>query len=154
MSIKNIVSQQYKDKINRSVQKLADFPATPPEGWLKTVRNALGMSGAALASRLGVTKARIPKAEKDELSGSVTLKTMQNMAEAMNCKFVYAIIPNDSVDDIIWQQAQKKAKQQIDAAAVHMALEAQSLNNDQTQFEIERIAKELMQKMPQSFWRD
>jgi predicted DNA-binding mobile mystery protein A len=154
MSIKTIVSQQYRDKINQSAKTLADFPEIPPEGWLKTVRKALRMSGAALASRLGVTKARIPKAEKDELSGSLTLKTIQNMAEAMNCKFVYAVIPNDSVDSIIRQQALEKAKQQVEAAAIHMALEAQSLNNEQTKFEIERIANDLIQSMPPTFWHD
>jgi predicted DNA-binding mobile mystery protein A len=58
---------------------------------LKTVRKAIGMSGSQLANRLGVTKGRVSQAESAELSGSATLKSMHSMAQAMNCRFVYAV---------------------------------------------------------------
>jgi predicted DNA-binding mobile mystery protein A len=87
----------------RVLESLCDIH--PQEGWLRTVRNALGMSSTQLAKRLGVTKSRVSKAEQDEPSGSVTLKTMQSMAEAMDCKFVYAVVPNEDVEAIIQQRA-------------------------------------------------
>ncbi len=65
----------------------------PTEGWLKTLRLSLGMSGSQLALKLGVSKARVSRFEHDELTGSVTLKTMQSVAKAMNCRFVYAVVP-------------------------------------------------------------
>ena len=68
----------------------------------------LGMSGPQLAKRFGVTKARISKAEHDELSGSVTLKSMQAMAEAMGCRFVYAVIPELEVEEVIKKRAFRK----------------------------------------------
>ena len=159
MSIDKIVSKQYRDKVNQAVSlfgSLSVLPnrGLPREGWLRTVRTALGMSGTQLAKKLGVTKARISKAEQDEPHGSVTLKTMRSMAEAMDCKFVYAIVPKQNVEAVIKERALEKARAQVKAASTHMALEAQSLSKEQLEFEIERIAAQIIDKMPSDFWND
>ncbi len=154
MSIGKIVAKQYRDKVNQAVKQFGSLSMLPPEGWVRTVRTALGMSGSQLAARLGVSKARISKAEKDEPSGSVTLKTMHAMAEAMGCRFVYAVIPEKEVEEVIKQRAIKKAREQVKTAATHMALEAQSLSEEQLSFEIERIAAEIVEKMPANLWSD
>jgi len=142
------------DKVNQAVKQFGDFSIHPQEGWLRTVRNALGMSGSQLAKRLGVTKSRVSKAEQDELSGSVTLKTMQSMAEAMDCKFVYAVVPNNDVETIIKLRAKEKERLQVETASMHMALEAQSLSKEQLEFKIQRIAAQIVDKMPSDFWND
>ena len=159
MSIEKIVAKQYRDKVNQAVGQFRGLyvlpnHGLPKEGWLRTLRTALGMSGTQLAKRLGVTKARISKAEQDEPHGSVTLKTMQTMAEAMDCKFVYAIVPKQKVEDVIKQRAIEKARGQVKAASTHMALEAQSLSKEQLEYEIERIAAQMVDKMPSDFWND
>ena len=159
MSVDKIVAKQYRDKVNQAVSQfgsLSMFPnhVFPREGWLRTVRTALGMSGKQLGKKLGVTKARISRAEQDEPDGRVTLKTIQTMAEGMNCRFVYAIVPKQNVEDVIKERAIDKARAQVQAASTHMALEAQSLNKEQLEFEIERIAGQIMDKMPSDFWDD
>ncbi len=154
MSIEKMVAKQCRDKVNQAVKRFGGLFMHPQEGWLRTVRNALGMSGTQLAKRLGVTKARVSKAEQDEPSGSITLKTMQSMAQAMDCKFVYAVVPNKDVEAIIKQRAREKARLQVKAASTHMALEAQSLNKEQLEFEIERVAVQMVNKMPSDFWND
>ncbi len=154
MSIEKIVTKQYKNKVNQAVKQFGGFFLLPPEGWLRTVRTALGMSGPQLATRLGVSKARVSKAEKDEPAGSVTLRTMHSMAEAMGCRFVYAVIPDTEIEEVIKQRAIKKACEQVKTASTHMALEAQFLNEEQLNFEIERIAAEIVEKMPPDFWSD
>ncbi len=154
MSIEKIVAKQYRDKVNQAVSQFDGFSMLPQEGWLRTVRTALGMSGPQLAKRLGVTKARISKAEQDEPSGSVTLKTMQAMAEAMDCKFVYAVVPKQDVEDIIKQRAIEKAKVQVKSASTQMALEAQALSKEQLEYEVERIAAQIVEKMPSDLWNE
>lgn len=159
MSIDKIVAKQYRDKVNQAVSQFGSLSmlpnhGLPKEGWLRTVRTALGMSGTQLAKKLGVTKARISKAEQDEPHGSVTLKTMHTMAQAMDCKFVYAIVPKQNVEDVIKERAIEKARTQVKTASTHMALEAQSLSKEQLEFEIERIAAQIMDKMPSDFWND
>lgn len=159
MSIDKIVAKQYRDKVNQAASqfdRLSMLPdhGLPKEGWLRTVRTALGISGTQLGKKLGVTKARISKAEQDEPHGRVTLKTMQSMAEAMDCRFVYAIVPKQNVEAVIKQRAIEKARVQVKAASTHMALESQALNKEQLEFEIERIAAQIIDKMPSDFWND
>jgi predicted DNA-binding mobile mystery protein A len=153
MGVNKIVAKQYRDKVNQAYQKLGSL-SMPPEGWLRTLRHALGMSGPQLAKRLGVSKARISRAEQDELKGSVTLKTMHNMAGAMNCRFVYAIVPDREIEEIIKKRALKKANELVIEASTHMALEAQTLSSDQLAFEVNRIASEIIEKMPSTLWSD
>ena len=153
MAIDRVVAKQYRDKVNHASMRLEGL-SIPIEGWLRTVRHAPGMSGPQLAKRLGVTKARVSKAEKDELVGGVTLKTMQNMAEAMGCRFVYAVVPEQKVEEVIKERAQKKAREQVKSASTHMALESQTLSDEQIKFEIDRIATEIAETMPSDLWTD
>jgi len=110
MSVRDTVTRQYQAIVDRAASQFgAGQPPLPPEGWIATARKALGMSGAQLAKRLGVTRARVSQAERAEPSGSITLKTMRATAEAMGCRFVYAIVPEDRIEDVIAAQARKKA---------------------------------------------
>ncbi|MDR4482416.1 MAG: mobile mystery protein A [Nitrospirales bacterium] len=153
MTIKSIVAKQYQDKVNRAAIK-ASHIESPPEGWLCTVRKALGMSAAQLARRLGVTRAQVSKTEKGELNGSVTLKTLQNMAEAMGCRLTYAIIPETKIEDILAARAQQKASRRVEEAHKHMALEDQTLSQEQITFEVERLQKDILQNSPADLWDD
>lgn len=154
MSIEKIVLKQYQEKVNRAVDQFGGHFLPVSEGWLRTVRKALGMSGPQLAKRLGVTKGQVSKTEKGEVLGSVTLKTMKNMAEALDCRFVYAVIPEKEIEQVIKDQAIKKAKAQVKDASTHMALEAQALNKEKLNAEVERIASQIMDKMPSDLWND
>jgi predicted DNA-binding mobile mystery protein A len=152
MSVKTVVQQQYQRIVNNAASHAA--LQTPPQGWLRTVRNALGMSGAQLARKMGVTRARIAQAEQAELSGGVTLKSMRATAEAMGCRFVYAIVPPGRIEGIIMAQARKKAMAIVGTASKHMALESQTLPNDKIAQEIERLTQEIAREMPPDFWSD
>ncbi len=152
MSVKTVAQQQYQHIVDNAVSH--QVPRIPREGWLRTVRKALGMSGAQLGKKIGVGRARIAQAEHAELSGGVTLKSMQAAAEAMGCRFVYAIVPPQRVEDIIMAQARKKAMVLVGIASTHMALESQALPDDKIAKEVERLAREIAQKMPPDFWSD
>ena len=153
MSLKNIVNKQYRNIVNKATKQTFGL-AVPGEGWLATVRKALGMSVVQLARRRGVTRAQISKLERTELRGSVTLATMQKMAEAMDCRFVYAVVPHNDIETLIDEQARKRALKLVSKAGQHMALEAQSLSNEQRRFEVDRLTQELKDKPPTDFWED
>ena len=153
MSVKTVAQRQYRSIVDNAAASVAGLK-TPPEGWLRTVRSALGMSGAEVAKKMGVTRARITKAEHAELTGGVTLKSMQATAEALGCRFVYAIIPSSGrIEDIITAQARKKAIAIVGTASKHMALENQKLPDDKIAQEVERLTREIAQEMPSDFWR-
>lgn len=126
----------------------------PSEGWIRSVRIALGMSGAQLGRRLGVTRASVSNTEKAELNGGVTLKAMQQMAEGMGCRFVYAIVPEKDIEDVVYQRALVKAREQVKAASVHMALEEQALSKDQLDIEVKRLADEMLDTGSTELWND
>lgn len=153
MSIKDIVSVQYQDIIDRAAGQVRGVVA-PPEGWLCTARKALKMSGAQLARRLGVSRAQVSKTEKKELSGSVTIKTMQQMAKAMGYRFVYTIVPEKTVEELIKARAKEKASAIVERANKHMALEGQTLSNPKIQFEVDRLQQELTNTLPFDLWDD
>lgn len=153
MSVRKTIKKQYQGIVNRAISQLSDVQ-TPPEGWVVTVRKALGMSGAQLARRLGVSRASVSQTEKNELSGSVTLKHMKSTAEALGCRFVYTIVPVGSIENVIRDQAERKATKLVRRASGHMALESQSLPPEKNKEEIARLRDELMRDMPSDFWEE
>jgi len=153
MSLKTVVKQQYRENVDRAKHQVAGL-FVPSEGWIRTVRTALGMSGAQLGRRLGVTRASVSNTEKAELNGGVTLKAMQQMAEGMGCRFVYAIVPEKNIEDVVYRRAMEKAREQVKAASVHMALEEQALTSDKLEAEIKRLADEMLNKTSSALWND
>ena len=153
MGIKSIITTQYRQKVNQAAS-LVEKVTVPPEGWLRTVRKALGMSAAQLARRLGKSRALVSNTEKAELEDRVTLKTMKVMAEAMNCRFVYAIVPENNIESVLQVRAQNKAQQRVSETSKHMALEQQSLSQEQIAFERDRLASGMLKNMPADFWND
>jgi len=151
MTIKSLVLRQYRDRIDKAAAQTSGL-SVPPEGWLRTVREALGMSGANVGSRLGVTRSRVSQAEAGERSGTVSLKTMAAMAEAMGCRFVYAIVPAQRIEDAVMAQARRKAGRLVTRASGHMALEDQALSPAKIDAEVERIARGMAEKPPADFW--
>ena len=152
MSVKTAARGQYQQIVDATVGQF-DLPQ-PPEGWLRTARKALGMSGAQVAKRMGVTRARVAQAEQAELSGGATLHSMRAAAAAMGCRFVYAVVPKASTEAMIAAQAHKKAKILVGVAGTHMALESQTLTNDQISRQTERLARDLAHEMPADFWNE
>ena len=148
MSIKNIVITQYQRRVNNAASAAGNL-AVPKEGWIRTVRKALGMSGAQLARR-----AAISNTEKAELVGGVTLKNMQQMAEGLGCRFVYAIVPEKQLEDILDAQARKKALDIVNRTNKHMALESQSLSSEQIEYEIKRLQQDYLKEHFTDLWND
>ncbi len=153
MSVKPVITRQYRGKLNQAASKFRGF-ALPPEGWIRTARKALGMSAAQLARRLGKSRALVSNTEKAELDGAVTLRTMRSMAEAANCRFIYAFVPKESAEILIRRRAREKAEQRVMEAGVHMALEQQTLSQTQIESEIERLTEEILREQPGALWND
>lgn len=151
--MKQVIARQYRENINAVRTKVAGL-STPSEGWLRTMRKALGMSGAQLARRMGITRGAISQFEKGEEAGTLTLKTMQDMAAAMNARFVYAIVPERDIDALLNERARARARALVKEASIHMALEDQALTKDKLENEIERMAKELLEKHTSELWND
>ncbi len=123
----------------------------PSDGWIRSIRKAIGMSTRQLAERIGVTQQATSKLEENELDDSVTLKTMRRAAEAMDCKLVYAIIPNQgNLEDIVRKQAYKKAKAIVEPVNHTMLLEAQEVGDLKSK--IIETTNELVNDLNSKLW--
>ena len=122
-----------KKILRRSYQKKFDLfrkaiIARPQQGWLKTIREFLGMTTTQLAKRLEISQPRIVAMEKNERN--VKISTMERIADTLNCDFSYAFVPRENIDDIIYNQAKKKAKKILDKVNKNMGLENQLAKTD------------------------
>lgn len=104
-----------------------DAKALPSGGWVNAMRTALGMTLEQLAKRVGTNASRIKRIEQDEVSGSVTLKTLQSVAAAMDSQLVYAIVPNKKIETIIQERHIHKRSLLNRNIMQHMALEDQQV---------------------------
>jgi predicted DNA-binding mobile mystery protein A len=112
-----------------SVRRQGDLQP-PPKGWVRAIRDALGMSGAQLAQRIGVTAQTIDSLEKSETAGTLQLKNLRRLAEAMDCTLVYALVPNRPLTQMVNERAREIALHDLSRVAHTMRLEAQETGDE------------------------
>ena len=117
--------------------------ARPPRGWVKAIREALGMTAEQLAIRIGVTRPRVHEIEKNEVSGSITLDSLARAANALDCQLVYALIPRKPLEAMSYERAVVCARAQLKSAAHSMALEDQAVDEKDQKSQLESLAKAL-----------
>src|SRR5260370_35432201 len=66
----------------------------PPKGWVRAIRDALGMTGVQFAKRLAIRPQSVEALEKSEANGSIPLKTLRRAAEALDCTLGCALVPH------------------------------------------------------------
>lgn len=124
----------------------------PPKGWVRAIRNALDMSARQLASRMDVKQQRIVRIEQDEKQGRVTVNTLRNVAEAMDCEFVYGFVPKESLEQAVRDQARRVAVKRMDRSNQLMRLEAQELSDDEKKQMLDDLIDEIINTMPRNLW--
>ena len=126
---------------------------SPPTGWLKAVRGALGISSRQLAQIVGIDSSAIIRLEEREPDGKVTLELLNRAAQAMGCKVVYAIVPsdeNESFESVVDSRARRAAKDLLQKVEHSMRLEDQGSPDSKT--EIEKLSQSLKEKMDPRIW--
>ena len=113
--------------LDRKTADLQSYKNIIPKGksWIGTIREAIGMTALQLANRLGVTQPRISAMEKNEKN--MKISTMEKVAAAIDCDFVYYFKPKTSFQDIVETQAKQKAEAILKTVNLNMALEDQSI---------------------------
>ena len=132
----------------------ADLPPRPPSGWVKAIRESLGMAAAHLAARLGVTTSTVTRLETSEADDTISLGTLRRAAEALDCELRYALIPKQSLADTLESRAMSLARQQMAAVSHSMALEAQSTSRETVELQTRALAEELLKGSRRALWRE
>ena len=156
MGAKNI--KNFQGLLKKQVQKRVDaygillHETAPKQGWIRTIRDALGMSAAVLAQRLGCQPANVKSAEIRESKRAITLDTLERFAQALDCKLVYGIVPLEPFDRILEKQARKIAQQRVQMIDHSMKLEEQGLTKIQLKQQEDDLVQELLQEHPKRLW--
>ena len=126
----------------------------PPKGWARAVREALGMSAAQLARRIGVSRSTIATLERSEVRRTITLASLEKLARGLDCRVVYALAPADrgTLTGIRRKRALELARRQLARVSHTMKLEAQGLTPARERKQIERHADELLAGSPRRLW--
>ena len=135
--------------LDKKTSSLSDARNIVPKstGWINTVREAIGMTAVQFARRLGVTQPRIAKLESNE--ENLKISTMKKAAEALDCEFVYYFKPKTTFQDIVQNQAKKKAEEILLGVNLNMALENQDI---QTQEAVNDMANDFINENTKRIW--
>lgn len=126
----------------------------PSRGWIKAIREALGMTTTQLAKRLGVVQSRTVAIEQAEAKGSITLNSLEKAANALDCRLVYALVPRKPLDELVSERVERLAKKRLKSTSHSMALEAQGVEPADEQEQLKRMMQNLLDKAGSELWEE
>lgn len=126
--------------------------ASPSRGWIRAIREALGMTTAQLANRLGVSQPRIVEMEKAEANGNITMHSLERAAAALDCRLVYALVPVKPLTATLEERAQAVAQRQLAAVEQTMRLEAQGVHDPKQRKKAYRQRIDELLRRPARLW--
>jgi predicted DNA-binding mobile mystery protein A len=118
--------------------------ARPPRGWVRAMREALGMSAATLAERLGTTAGAVSRLEQSEAADRIRLDTLRRAADALGCDLVYLLVPRRPLTAVVRDRARELAHYQIAATEQTMRLEDQA--TDKAREMEDRLTEQLVER--------
>ncbi|MEW5964541.1 MAG: mobile mystery protein A [Pseudomonadota bacterium] len=129
--MKNAIRQRARQRLDERLAPLKpEIRLTPPpKGWIRAIRDALGMTGPQFAARLNIKPQSVADIEKSEATGSIQLKTLNRAAEALDCTLVYALVPKQSLEGAVQSRARRIAMKDLARVAHTMKLEDQGVDD-------------------------
>ena len=130
--MKSAIRKRARDRLDgrlESIKPIDQF-AMPMKGWIRAIRDAIGMTGAQLGKRLSMTAQGIVSLERSEANGTIQLNTLRRAAEAMDCVLIYALVPKTSLTDMVNRRARETALRALGRVSHSMALEDQQVDRD------------------------
>jgi predicted DNA-binding mobile mystery protein A len=125
----------------------------PARGWLRALRQTLGMTTRQLAASVGVTQAAVMDAERAEARGDITLSTLRRYAEALDCELTYALVPRQPLQKMIEQRADRIARNEIARVRHTMELEEQGTGDDERARAVATLRQQILDGRPSRLWR-
>ncbi|UOK73739.1 mobile mystery protein A [Ancylobacter polymorphus] len=140
------IRQKARQRLDERLMPLkpTDRFQVPPKGWIRAIREALGMTGVQFARRLHVKPQSIDALEKSEANGVIKIETLRRAAEALDCTLVYALVPNSTLEEAVRVRAHKIALRDLGRVAHTMRLEAQGTTDADLEARIEAYVRDTL----------
>lgn len=151
--MKKLTSKLRRRQLDVKLSQLRDF--TPlPRGYIREIREALEMSSYQLADRIGVSQSTVMDLENSERNGTISLNSLERAAAALGCKLVYALVPESSLEQIVAEQSQLRAKEISSTIFRSMGLEQQAATDADNQMLIQELAEDVLRKGKRELWKN
>lgn len=126
----------------------------PRGGWVRAIREALGMSQAQLAERAGISRVTVQKLELAEARRRITLDSLDRLATALGCHVAVALIPRGgSREELRERAASVKAEALLKPTEHSMKLEGQDVSLAARQRLKENLIESLLKGSPRKLWQ-
>jgi predicted DNA-binding mobile mystery protein A len=123
-------------------------------GWVRAIRDALGISQAQLAARAGISRATVQKLERAESQRRITLASLDRLAQAMGCQVAVALVPKGgSLDDLRRRQALAKAEALLGPIADDDGAKKRAIPPPARERRKQRLVTKLLRGSPRRLWR-
>lgn len=130
----------------------AELFTPPPKGWVRAIRDALGMTRVQFAGRLGMTPQSAADLERSEASGAIQIKTLQRAAAALDCTLVYALVPKEGLSVQVETRARNIAVRHLAFVEHSLWIEGNALTQADARELIESYTQEILAS--RDFWED
>lgn len=141
------------EQLDRKLASYSNFPDMPSKGWIHGIRTALKMSYRQLGERLKIAAQSAQEIEVREKNGTISLKSLREVAAALNMKLVYGFVPHDgSFEVMLDKQALKVAGKIVMRTDNTMKLEDQGVSRERFEKAVRELADEIKREMPRYLW--
>ena len=136
------------------LEKVRELPAleAPPDGWIRTLRQALGMTTEQLAVRMKVTRQAVLQLEAAERNKTATWSSLRKAADAMDCEVAYALVPRGSLNQVLVRQGRKQAERHLARISHSMKLDAHMVGPAEQERQIDELAAHLAADRSRALW--
>ena len=128
------------------------LPPLPPEGWIRAVREALGMNARQLAARVGIRVSTLLGAEKNEVAGTISVNQLRRVAAAMDCELRYLLVPREPLRSQVERRAGELANAGGASVAHAMAAAAAEGGDEFWELQIAELKAELLRGRRSRLW--
>ena len=153
--MKNNKQQLLLEQTDRKLQVFRGLKTitTPTKGWINTFRIALKMSLRQLGHRLQIAPQSVKEIEVREANGTITLKSLRDVANALDMKLVYGFVcKHESLEQMIEKRALALAKEIVMRTNNTMTLEDQQNSAERIEQAIAQKTAEIKYEMPKYLW--
>lgn len=124
----------------------------PKAGWLRAIREALGMTVRQFAKTAGVAPSTAQAAERAEAKGDISLSTLTRYAETLGCEVRYVLVPRELLQQVVEQRAEAIARAEVAAVHHSMTLEAQATSQEQVERQVAEFRRKLLEGPRSRLW--
>ena len=141
----------------RDIEVFADLVRQiriPKKGWIKQIREILNMPTKALAKKCGLARSTVSRLEQSEQNRSITLKSLERMADGLNCDVRYMLVPREPMKQFVRKKAIELARKEVLKVSHTMSLEDQKTSEIKLNQQIEDLADDLLNRRSRIIWDD